>query len=185
MVRYLAFDPNSEMTGLSVQSFVRNILHEDIAEILVRHGLNEIDPQKWYSVQKLLDVFNDVAEEGNNTSQVFVSIGLGAAELGYAAMPAQAKARLTLEAFLSAYGTRLNEIHHGNVGYIQYQKITDGHFVMTWKIPYPDDVMYGVFYGFTRLLRPADKGFFLEYDHDQPNIDNGGDITVLHIYVTD
>ncbi len=185
MTHYLAFDPNSEMSGLSVQSFVRNILHEDIAEILVRHGLNEIDPQKWYPVQKLLDVFSEVAAEGSNTSQVFVSVGMGAAELGYAAMPAQAKAKLTLEAFLSAYGNRLNELHRGNVGYIQYEKIADGHYVMTWKIPYPDDVMYGVFYGFTRLLRPSDKAFVLEYDRDQPSSDNGGEMTVLHIYVKD
>jgi len=183
MARYQAFDPASEMYGMSVQAFTKSILHDDIADILNRHGMDEIDPQKWYSVQKLLDVLNDVVEEGSNTSQVFVSVGIGAAELGYAALPEPVKAQLTLRGFLSAYGKRLGELHHGDVGYVQFEEAAGNHFIMTWRVPYPDDMMYGVFYGYTRLLRPPRQTFSLEYDPNYMTVEAGGDRTVLHIHV--
>ena len=182
MPTYQAFDPQSEMNGRTALGMVKSILHDDIAEILVRHHLNDIDPDAWYRVQDLLEVFNEVAQQrdGGNSSSIFVSIGMGAADIGFEGMPPQLKS-MSLEEFLAAYPSRLSVIHHGDVGYVKYEKLNENHFVMTMNVPYPDDMMYGVFYGYARHLKPKGQSPSVAYDNRQPRRDKGGEVTILHI----
>ncbi len=184
MQTYQAFDPQSEMTGQSVQGMIKNLLHDDIAKVLARHHLDNIDPNAWYRLQDLLGVLNDVTGQGVNSTSIFVSIGMGAADLGYEGLPPQLK-DISLEQFLAAYGARYRTLHHGDVGYVNFEKVSDDHFVLTTKVPYPDDMMYGVFYGFARHLKPKGKGVSVSYDSQQPRRDEGGDVTIIHVKLKD
>jgi hypothetical protein len=48
-------------------------------------------------------------------------------------------------------------------------------------VPYPDDLMYGMMYGFVRRLAPAGSGHIVAYDETITRKDQGGDYTVIHI----
>lgn len=185
MSRYTAFDPATEFNGTSVMAFITNIQHEDIAEILEKHGLSEIDPNEWYLLQKVLDVFSDIAERAENTSVNFVSLGIAAAVNGLETLPPQVKS-LPLMDFLTLYGNVYpTRFRNGNPGTITATKIDDTHMQIDAKIPMPDDTLYGVIYGYTRHFRAEGQRFTLAYDTTMPRRDEGGEMTRLHLYLRD
>ncbi len=47
--------------------------------------------------------------------------------------------------------------------------------------PYPDDLVYGVVFGFARRLLPPDVYFTVYYDAALPRRDEGGIETVIHV----
>lgn len=63
------------------------------------------------------------------------------------------------------------------------KKESDNHFIITAKVPYPDDLMYGLFYTYTRHFRPVGKGLTVHYDESAPHRDQGGESTVYHILI--
>ncbi|MBC8172013.1 MAG: hypothetical protein H7X77_10085 [Anaerolineae bacterium] len=184
MPHYQSFDPATEITGLSALSLLKNIMHKDIADIIHRHGLDQIDPNAWYPLQSLLDVLSDISE-GENVTSTFVSIGMAAAQPGYDAMSEQMKA-MSLGEFLKLYAdVYKSRMRHGETGWIKVEQQAKNHYVLTLYIPYPDDVFYGVFYAYTRLFRPAGQGFTVKYDDKTVSREKGGEVTVLHVVVDD
>lgn len=180
MSYYQAFDPATELVGHSVLAFTTNIMHEDIAEILEKHNLAQVDPSRWYSLQKVLDVLSDISRETNSMSN-FVSIGMAAAKHGYEAMPDAAKG-LPLDAFLKHYTIAYKDrLRNGDVGEVEFEKVNDKHYILRLRVPFPDDVFYGVIYGYVRLFRPQNQSFSVKYDDRIPRRDQGGDVTVLHV----
>ncbi len=180
MRQYQSFDPNAELIGVTAQGLVTSILHDDIADILERRGLSKIDPQQWYRVQQLLDVFNDVAK-GGDASSMFVSIGMAAAEIGFDNMPAERKV-MPISTFFSNYDAIWQSRHrNGDVGHVKYEQLSDDHIVLTVRSPYPDDMFYGAFYTYTRHFCPADRQFTVSYDPKITAQDQGGQETVIHI----
>lgn len=180
MSHYQSFDPATELVGYSVLAFTTNITHEDIAEILEKHHLAQIDPNRWYSLQKVLNVLNDISEEANSMSN-FVSIGMAAAQRGYETLSDEAK-RLPLGTFLKQYGMAYKaRLRNGDVGEVETEEVNDKHYILRLRVPFPDDVFYGVIYGYVRLFRPQNQSFSLKYDDRIPRRDQGGDVTVLHV----
>jgi len=180
MSRYVSFDPNVEMTGRTALSFVKSILHDDIAEILERHQLSNIDPDGWYRVQTLLDVLTEISE-GLNTSSIFVSLGVAAAQLGIDGFPPALK-NLSLPEFFLKYGDVWVSRHrNGDCGSVTCEVVDDKHLIMHVRTPFPDDIFYGAIYGYARFFCPQDKTFTVSYDQTQPGHDHGGEETVLHI----
>lgn len=180
MPRYLAFDPHAEMTGMTVLSFVRSIMHEDIAGILKRHHLDNIDPQGWYPVQPLLDVLSEISE-GANSSSIFVSIGVAAAQIVLEGMPPAMKT-LSLPEFFSKYDAIWrSRYRNGDGGSIQCQQVDDNHLIVRVRTPYPDDIFYGAIYTYTRFFCPKGKTFSVAYDETAVPHDAGGEATIMHI----
>jgi hypothetical protein len=184
MPHYQAFDPRAEMTGLSVLSFTRSILHEDIAAILKRRHLDNIDSQAWYPVQSLLDVFSEISEV-SNTSSIFISIGVAAAQLGLEALPPAMKTLSLPEFFVQYEAVWASRHRNGDGGSVTCTQVDDHHLILTVKTPYPDDVFYGAIYAYTRYFCPQDKVFSLSYDKTVPTRDNGGDETLIHVQLQD
>jgi hypothetical protein len=185
MPRYTAFDPATEFNGTNVMAFVTNMQHEDIAEILERHGLTKIDPDQWYPLQKVLDVMSDIADRAENVSANFVSLGMAATLHGIETLPAEVKA-LPLMDFLMLYGKIYpTRFRNGDPGTITATKVDDTHMVIDARIPMPDDTLYGVFYGLARHFRAEGQRFTLAYDETLPRHDTGGEFTRLHLYLRD
>lgn len=180
MVQYNSFDPNAELNGTTALAFIRSIQHDDIAEILEARGLAEVDPQAWYSLQRILDVLSDIASHENSTTNL-VSVGIAAAQLGIDKLPPE-MASATLEQVLLSYPKIYQTRHRGgDAGEIEVEKVNDDRYILKMRLPYPDDVFYGVMYGYVRHFRPANKRFTLRYDPNSTRRDEGGEITIVFV----
>jgi hypothetical protein len=139
----------------------------------------------WYPLQDVLDLFNELAVTGNR-SHYFVGIGIAVANNTSAGLPEQMR-NLSLIEFLNGYEqiylTRQRCREGGDKGYLRPEQIDEGHIIVRMRVPYPDDLFYGILYGLTRHFRPAGKGFSVRYDPDLSRREQGGSETVIHIHI--
>ncbi len=181
-IRYQSFSPETELVGFTVLSLITNITHTEIRDILHRHGLAQVDPQQWYPLQQVLDVLSDVAAETDHTTN-FVSIGMAAAEQSIRHLPPEIEA-LSLEQFILLYPQIYkSRMRCGELGYIQTDKVSDTEFVITLRTPFPDNVMYGLYYAFVRHFLPQRSAFTLKYDPQVTPRDEGGEVTIMRLTV--
>ncbi|GAB4549875.1 MAG: hypothetical protein OHK0023_15040 [Anaerolineae bacterium] len=180
MTRYQAFDPNVELVGSTVFAFITNINHDDIQNILTRHNLGHIDPNGWYKLQDVLNVLSDISAE-ENASQNLVAIGMAAAQLGLQRLPEEYK-NATAEAWLRAYCDTIYVARHRNglTGTLTLDRLSDRSLRLTMHSPYPDDLMYGVFYAYIRHFSHG-KNFILRYNESSPRREHGGEKTIYEI----
>lgn len=185
MVQYLAFDPSIEINGRTASAFLTNILTDDMAPILPKHGLNQINPDAWYPVQSILDAMSDIADQIGTTSSL-VSIGIAAGELGTETLPPAVQA-MSLGDFFVQYEKIYQTRHRGgDSGYMRVAQPEANHIVLHARTPYPDDVMYGVIYAYTRFfLNKAGKSFVVRYDQENPRKDDGAYETIMHIFIAE
>jgi len=170
-------DPNLELDGFTAISLVSSVNVKAYFDILAAHHLDQIVPEGWYSVQEILNVFNDI-EKRTGAMFDLVSVGMAVAVV----KPFQPDKKPTLLQFLNVYNERYRQSHrNGDPGQIDAQQIGETEFILQVQVPYPDDMMYGLFYGYVRELRPADKHFIVKYDENRLRKDKGGDITIFHI----
>jgi hypothetical protein len=180
MPPYQSFDPSTEVIGTSLVGFTKSMVHDNLTEILARYHLDKIDPQAWYPVQTLLDLFGEISN-GVEPSPTFISLGVAVAQAGLQAMPAAAKA-VTLEQFFASYNDLWQSRHrNGDAGYIKYEAISPNHLVLKFKTPYPDDILYGLIYAYARFFCPKDQTTSVAYDDHFPRRDLGGKETIIHI----
>ena len=66
-------------------------------------------------------------------------------------------------------------------GSCKAEKVGDKHVKVTLRAATPDDIWYGVFYGFVRRFAPKGVHFTVKYDSDIPRRENGGEFTIIHI----
>ena len=69
----------------------------------------------------------------------------------------------------------------GDIGNVVTEKIDEGHFKLTDTGIYPDNLQYGVCYGFVRRFRPPGQSFRVKFDEDIPRRDEGGEVTIIHV----
>jgi hypothetical protein len=172
-------DPNLEIGGHSARSLLESINRDNYFEILEKHGFTNIDPHAWYPVQDLLDVINDINERGGAMMD-FVSIGVAAG--ANSILPPEIQA-LSLSEFFMAYGKVYQRIYrNGDAGEIQVKMVKGNHLAITLRgVPYPDDLMYGVFYGLARRFARDEEQFTLAYDNILSRRDNGGEYTTINL----
>jgi hypothetical protein len=169
-----------EVNGQSALALIININHDQMKEILENHGLDQIDPEQWYPLQQILDVFNELSERAGAMFN-FVAVGKAAGELGAENLPPE-MAKLSLAEFLEVYG-RVWVSRHRNAApdSITTEKVDDRHIKVISKVPYPDDLVYGIMYAYPRYFLPEGAGFVVKYDENIPRRDQGGEETVIHI----
>jgi hypothetical protein len=181
MGKYKTFDPNAEIIGQAMLSFVECSNREAIMPFLEKHGLSNIEPDQWYPVSRWLDVLNDVAEQRSGMDAVFdfVSVGMKTAET--AVYPPPFLALPFEEAmFLSNEGYQMNH-RNGDAGEYIVEKSADKHLKVTVRTPYPSDLTYGLLYGQARRFLPPGTSFTVQYDADVLLPEQGGSNTVIHI----
>lgn len=183
MPQWKAPKTTAELTGMTVNALITSIMHNDIANLLRRHNLEEIDPQAWYPAQDLANLFQEISN-APNASPTFVSLGMAAAQIGIDALPPAMK-DLPLEVFLSKYDDIWQARHrNGDIGHVRFEKVDDNHMILRYNAIYPDDIFYGVFYAYTRHFRPKHLGFSVTYDETALRQDFGGEESVIHIRLT-
>lgn len=177
-MRPFTCDPETELTGQTVLSLIKNINYQNIQAIIEKHGLTDIDPNAWYPLQDVLNVLKEISDATNSTFN-FVSIGMTAAQLAY--IPPEME-NYTLEQILRQYG-KIYQMRHrnGDFGSVVVEKPSENHLKIIMDTPYPDDIMYGVMYGYARRFLPPGTRAVVQYDDTQPRMAEGGDYTVVHV----
>lgn len=169
-------DPDVELNGNSAKALLRSILSSEYMDVLERHGLIEIDEEQWYSLQDLLDVLGDI--NGNNNAMMeMVSIGMAAAENSI--IPPEI-AKMSVPEFLQTYA-RIYPTRHrnGDPGSMRVDVLDEKHLKIYDYTPYPDDLFYGMMYGFVRRFNHSHETFTLHYDENQPRKSDGGKCNVI------
>ncbi len=177
MPRYTC-DPRMEVSGQTAMALIVNLEHDQIKPILETHGIGRIDPKQWYPVQKLLDVFSDVSELSGAMFN-FVAVGMAAGELGAKNLPSEMKA-MSLEDFLLTYA-QIWQTRHRNADpdQMKAEKVDHHHIKIIGKTPYPDDILYGIFFAYARFF--LKRSFVVKYDENTPRRDQGGEETIIHV----
>ncbi|NDJ78449.1 MAG: hypothetical protein GYB65_19540 [Chloroflexi bacterium] len=179
MGKYQAFDPESKVLGALVQAFINSVQYEKIKPHLEHHGFDDVDPTEWYRLQGWLDVLSDL--EGDQTGSAmldFVSIGI---KINESAVYPPEMQGMTFKQILGMFNDAHYMNHQGDVGRFDVEFPEETHAVITYRLPYPDDFIYGGFFGEARRWLPDDTDFTIEYDPDITRHDHGGEATVVHI----
>jgi len=145
MDRLVAFDPNTEVIGYTLTSFRDCLTHEEVEPLVHAHGIDSIDPNRWYSQQIWLDVLTDVMDQPNSTENLVASSMKLAKKIIF---PASVT---TVQAALAGGSTAYQKNHrNGDPGYVTCEDIDERHVRLMISTPYPDDFIYGTRYGYAR-----------------------------------
>lgn len=178
-MRELTCDSNVEVIGKNILSILVNLHADDIQPFAAKHGLEDIQPEEWYSLSKWLDFMNDLAQNTGFTLN-FVAIGMGIAE--NVNLPPEMENATYSDILLSWDHIYHHQHRGGEIGNHYVEKITDTHFKCTFTDVYPDDLKYGIAYGFARRFLPKGTSFVIKYEDMNQRMDKGNaDQTVMFI----
>ncbi len=176
-MHYKTFGPDAEVFGAAMLAFVQSINFENFSAILQKHGLTQIEPNRWYPQQIWLDVFSDITNNPNATSNM-VSIGMKVIETA----PLDMMEGVSFTDMMLGFSTSYTGSNRGaDIGSIEAQVLGDKHILMVDKTPYPDDFVYGAYYAMARKFLPPNTKFVVKFDDDTPRREQGGEATLVHI----
>jgi hypothetical protein len=68
-----------------------------------------------------------------------------------------------------------------DIGYIDARVQNDQHITMFDCTPYPDEFVYGAYFGMAKRFLPAVRRMSVYYDEELPRRETGGKSTIVHI----
>ena len=173
-------DPNLEVMGFIPLAFFGNLQSEVLKPILDELGLDisQFEPEGWYKAQSVLDILQKL--QGSKEAMfTYVAFGKRAAETAY--LPPETVSMGIGDFLVNFEKLFPQRYRNGSPGYVHVQKIDDHSVVISYNIPYPVDVFYGMFYGYCRRLLPKGTQFTVVYEPGVKRRDDGGSETVLRI----
>lgn len=172
-------DPNTEMIGVILFAYLDNVQAEIIEPIYRKHGMTSPEPDKWYPLQPVLDVLKELSS-GANASANLVALGVKVAEYG---VEPEDIINQPLPVVLEHWNDHLQlAFRGGDVGTIVTEKVHDKFYRTIQKNIFPDDLCYGLAYGFARSRLPLGTNFKVYYEDYNKRIDKGdADETVICI----
>ncbi|GIK64777.1 MAG: hypothetical protein BroJett018_25710 [Chloroflexota bacterium] len=180
-MRKLTCSPDAEVIGLLLNSYVDNMMGEETAPVFKQNGLVGLDPHGWHPLIAMMNALNELAALPS-VSLNLTAIGMRIGET--VPMPPELGEHPTLEQVLGVWDGAYQFLHRGaDVGKIWIEKVGNTHFKTFHSVVYPDDMSYGVLYGYGRRFLPRGTHFTVHYDEKIPARDYGGtaDYTLIHI----
>ena len=170
-------DPSVEISGHTLTAYISGTHTDIILRIFKKYGLEDIQPEKWYPLQPLLSALYEIGTHPDASSSL-VSIGVKIAEYGVEP-PDLKSARLAM--VLEGWEKHLYaNVRNGDVGHVITEKINPTYYRITHQNVFPDDLCYGLAYGFARAHLPIGSNFKVWYEDYQHRIDNSdSDKTVV------
>ncbi|NDJ78632.1 MAG: hypothetical protein GYB65_20475 [Chloroflexi bacterium] len=176
--QHTVFSPDAETIGQVHLSLLESINLDNYKDVLARHGMDEIDPERWYPMQSVVDLMDEIGNRQGGMTDL-VSIGIKLMET--ALLPPELE-ELPLTHVLQGWNNIYLANNRGtDPGDFQIEFVDDQHAIMHCRIPWPDDYTYGVFYGAARRWLPDSTDFTVYYEEDGPRRDFGDETTVIHI----
>ncbi len=170
--------PGMEVSGNVALSMLTNLQAASFVPFLERYDLLQIEPERWYPFQDVLNVYRDVSEQQGGMFDL-VAAGLAAADR-YPMSPEVASLGVD-QFFLEALPNLPNtQYRNGIPTRFDITRIGPKHLKLLFTSAYPDDTIYGFVYGHARRCL-ARRAFVLRYDDTMPRRDQGGDDTTLDL----
>jgi hypothetical protein len=158
--QFVASSLSAEISGASLLTFTHNLLAGDMQPLLQKHHLENPLIDQWYSQQRVLDFLAELAQTHlpHSYSENMVAIGMKSAEL---VAPQFHLRQKSLDNFINAF-CKVYSTRHRNVpaeeGYWPDQQGT-GHYLILNNTPYPNYLVYGMFWYYTKYFCPPDQIF--------------------------
>ncbi len=177
-MRKFTCPPNVETIGANILSYIKNMEDHSTPFYVEQSGLTDVQPDEWYPTQQLLNVFNMMVAEGKASSIIAIGLSI-AANLQY---PPE-RENAPLGDILAGWPEVYLQNHRGEgAGELQTEKLGDNHWIVRLvDFIFPDDVTYGVAYGFCKRFLPRGTQFLVEYESITDRRDFGGEETIIHI----
>ena len=171
MAEFVAFDPNVEVMGTNYLSLIELVPRQALVrDALKDNGFNidDIQPEKWYSQQSLLNVWKQLAMD---VSFDLVAVGMRVPDL-YEFPPQIDSVESALGGLHVAY-----EMAHrgGEIGEYRFEKTGERSGKMICHNPYPSDLDYGIVYRLVQKFRTDNHAFTVRRDEDAPSRKKGDD----------
>lgn len=181
MATFIAFDPKVEVNGRTILSVIEAMPEgrEIRAEILAHHGLYPLEADGWYSQQKWLNAYKEVATLlGENT---LFMIGK--------AIPNNADFPPNVDNLYSALQS-INVAYHfnhrcGEIGYYRliHFDADEAHARMECYTPYHSDFDRGIISAMVERFRPETSlNYKVGLDPHRPNRKEGADSCFYDMY---
>ena len=170
-MRHLTCEPDIEVVGVGVLSMIENLRSEYVRPLMEKHGLTNVNPENWYPAQKYLDVLNDIYKNPNASTN-FIAVGMKIAE--NVVLPPDMQ-NPTLPQILAMWDPVYKLQHRGdNIGGIEVQQLSETSYRTIHRNIYPDDLAYGVAYGWCKRFLPRGRSFNVRYEDIDNRKDKGG-----------
>lgn len=178
-MRKIACEPGMEVAGASLLSFINSLMADELAPLVKKYGFQNIAADKWYSMQDYLDFLYELTQQPNLVSNL-VSIGMSIAEYGH--MPPGME-HPTFEQIVESWDEHYQaNYRNGDAGHKHATKVGPNHYkIVLDKTVVPDNLEYGVLYGFAKRFLPPGTYFTVWFDEDVLRMDEGGEQTVLNV----
>jgi len=179
MTQWRVFNPDHEFLGQVLIDLANAVGSDEILPYYQKHGLTDISAKAWYPQQKLVDIYNDL--ECSKSGSMFDLVSIGITEAEQAVVPPIFES-LPLLTILQKSMEVLKLNNRGtDPGDIQCEAITDKHVRLTLRVTTPDNLWYGIVYGFVRRFIPKGTHFKVYFDKDIARREFGGDVTIIHV----
>lgn len=169
---FVAGTPQALVLGQTVKAFSSNLLTEQIAHLLPKHGLDNIDPEKWYPHQNWMNLLKELSEAENSDSNL---VAFGKEVVRTAAMPPELD---SIPKVLHA----LHAIHHINLrnipedeGY-SLEEVGERHYYVYHNTPNPDTAIYGFLWGLCARFKQPDEIFYVSQISNSKPDENPGTV---------
>ena len=174
MKKYVAANPQAEVSGPAISSIAMNLMGDEMRPILEEHGINQIQADAWHLQQVTLDVLKAAHEKLGNTLSM---VAVGVQVIDSAELP-------PIDDFGEAIGAiaQIYSMNHRNLSEgegCDVEQVSERHIQVTNTTPYPDDLIYGYVYGLVQRYHPSNTTPTLSY-RDPSKIDSD-DNTIIDI----
>lgn len=145
--------------GSMAKSLIDNMRFDETLESVLNTYTPELltlGDMEWYPVSKMLVALEKLVEVRNSYDATFDMVAIGMA----AAQRAPVPEGLTFEDFLNGVQGLMEQVYDGpGKGYANSQKLGDKNYRVEFDMPWPDDLMYGNYYGLAKRLLPSRSRF--------------------------
>ncbi len=180
MARY---SPDTTVLGAIAVSILGTTRGDELHPYFEKYGLSHYDPQKYYPIEPLMSLVNEIIAERRGMDSMFDLVSLGIANGMSIPLPPEVN---TLEKWLNVWESRHPMLYHGSdIGHIKVEKLGPTHYQARVRWPWEDSVAYGTIYGMCKRFLPPGTPFTVYYDESVKRADQGGDETVIHIKWTE
>jgi hypothetical protein len=175
MAEFISFDPNVEVAGQSMLSVLAGMT-ESAMPLIRKYHLENLDPQKWYPLQPILDFYKEISQSKNATLNL-VSTGMK--------VPEKAVFPGDIDDIYKAFQA-LNVAYHahhrgGDFGDYHYNLVRDRHIAIVAHNPFPCDLDYGIIVGLARRFKPPRGNLHVYHDRRGVCRKQGADQCTYHV----
>lgn len=172
-----------EVAGVTALSYIDNIASDSYQPLIEKHGLENLEEEKWYPLQPFFNFFNEIVEM-QGTTQPFVAMGMKIADHSIFP-PEMIGQEVSMVQIIEGWQDHYAVNHRGaDLIPVKSQKVADRHYqlILDKDHHYPFDLVYGLAFGFCRRMLPEDTDFEVSYDETHsPYNEDYGDKVIINI----